>query len=152
MATAHADAVGLQAHSIACTNLADRSQSTIADLAGGKMVVLGERPHSLLFVRTAGAQPAHAPRAVAPRCRQTTVLDINGPWPPPPGVPPPRPPVGVGSNTSALSAIIRTRAVRGQRHAAEHSARREARDGDGQPSQPRAVAAWNRASPAPPAR
>ena len=43
MTTAHADAVGLQAHSIACTNLADDSQSTIAELAKGKMAVLGAR-------------------------------------------------------------------------------------------------------------
>ena len=39
--SAHADAVGLQAHSIPCTNLADDSTTTIADLAAGKLVVLG---------------------------------------------------------------------------------------------------------------
>ena len=37
----HADAVGLAAHDIPCTNLADSSATTIAELAQGKLAVLG---------------------------------------------------------------------------------------------------------------
>ena len=40
-ASTHADAVGLAAHDIPCTNLADSSATTIAELAQGKLAVLG---------------------------------------------------------------------------------------------------------------
>ena len=52
--TTHADAVGLAAHDIPCTNLADSSATTIAELAQGKLAVLG------------AAQPPARPRRWKP--------------------------------------------------------------------------------------
>jgi hypothetical protein len=69
--SAHADAVGLQAHSIPCTNLADDSTTTIADLAAGKLVVLG------------------APRRTAPRSAPCCERSLP-PQSAPPAAPSPR--------------------------------------------------------------
>ena len=61
--TTHADAVGLAAHDIPCTNLADSSATTIAELAQGKLAVLG------------AAQPPARPRRWKPRAlRLATVF------------------------------------------------------------------------------
>ena len=62
-ASTHADAVGLAAHDIPCTNLADSSATTIAELAQGKLAVLG------------AAQPPARPRRWKPRAlRLATVF------------------------------------------------------------------------------
>ena len=60
-ASTHADAVGLAAHDIPCTNLADSSATTIAELAQGKLAVLG------------AAQPPARPR----RCQLSGISAWN---------------------------------------------------------------------------